>query len=138
MTGYPGDEHVFCVVGIVLARSPDCNLRSSGSLCVSAVYCLCACVSRVCSAFLVLWICVSASSVCLSDVVESVQVASSSTDRHLTKSCCSCQADSRSSHNWFRSVVEGPTSEHSTRDKRRFDAERARRVLLKNERGVNK
>ena len=28
MTGYPGDEHVFSVVGVVLARSPDCNLRS--------------------------------------------------------------------------------------------------------------
>ena len=28
MTGYPGDEHVFSVVVIVLARSPDCNLRS--------------------------------------------------------------------------------------------------------------
>ena len=28
MTGYPGDEHVFSVVVIVLARSPDCNLRN--------------------------------------------------------------------------------------------------------------
>ena len=36
MTGYPGDEHVFCVVGIVLARSPDCNPSNSGYSCVLA------------------------------------------------------------------------------------------------------
>ena len=36
MTGYPGDEHVFSVVVIVLARSPDCNLRSLVILCVPA------------------------------------------------------------------------------------------------------
>ena len=34
MTGYPGDEHVFSVVVIVLARSPDCNLRSLVISCV--------------------------------------------------------------------------------------------------------
>ena len=36
MTGYPGDEHVFPVVVIVLARSPDCNLRSLVIFCVPA------------------------------------------------------------------------------------------------------
>ena len=36
MTGYPGDEHVFSVVGVVLARSPDCNLRSLVVSCVPA------------------------------------------------------------------------------------------------------
>ena len=36
VTGYPGDEHVFSVVVIVLARSPDCNLRSLVILCVPA------------------------------------------------------------------------------------------------------
>ena len=36
MTGYPGDEHVFSVVVIVLARSPGCNLRSLVILCVPA------------------------------------------------------------------------------------------------------
>ena len=36
MTGYPGDEHVFSVVVIVLARSPDCNLRSLVDSCVPA------------------------------------------------------------------------------------------------------
>ena len=36
MTGYPGDEHVFSVVVIVLARSPDCNVRSLVILCVPA------------------------------------------------------------------------------------------------------
>ena len=34
MTGYPGDEHVLSVVGVVLARSPDCNLRSLVVSCV--------------------------------------------------------------------------------------------------------
>ena len=42
MTGYPGDEHVFCVVGIVLARSPDCNPSNSGFLRpYSRVLCVC-------------------------------------------------------------------------------------------------
>ena len=36
MTGYPGDEHVFSVVVIVLARSPDCNLRGLVIFCVPA------------------------------------------------------------------------------------------------------
>ena len=36
VTGYPGDEHVFSVVVIVLARSPDCNLRSLVVSCVPA------------------------------------------------------------------------------------------------------
>ena len=36
VTGYPGDEHVFFVVGVVLARSPDCNLRSLVVSCVPA------------------------------------------------------------------------------------------------------
>ena len=36
MTGYPGDEHVFSVVVIVLARSPDCNLHGLVILCVPA------------------------------------------------------------------------------------------------------
>ena len=37
MTGHPRDEHVFSVVMIVLARSPDCNLCSLVILCVLAV-----------------------------------------------------------------------------------------------------
>ena len=41
MAGYPGDEHVFSVVGIVLARSPDCNLRSLVVSCVPAVLLRC-------------------------------------------------------------------------------------------------
>ena len=36
MTWYPGDEHVFSVVVIVLARSPDCNLSSLVISCVPA------------------------------------------------------------------------------------------------------
>ena len=43
MTGYPGDEHVFCVVGIVLARSPDCNtffLVDSGVLAAELRVCV--------------------------------------------------------------------------------------------------
>ena len=36
VTGYPGDEHVFSVVVIVLARSPDCNLRGLVIFCVPA------------------------------------------------------------------------------------------------------
>ena len=34
MTGYPGDEHVFSVVVIVLARSPDCNPHSLVFSCI--------------------------------------------------------------------------------------------------------
>ena len=36
MTGYPGDEHVFSVVVIVLARSPDCNLLGLAIFCAPA------------------------------------------------------------------------------------------------------
>ena len=39
--GYPGDEHVFFVVGVVLARSPDCNLRSLVVSCVPAALLRC-------------------------------------------------------------------------------------------------
>ena len=41
MTGHPGDEHVFSVVGVVLARSPDCNLRSLVVSCVPAALLRC-------------------------------------------------------------------------------------------------
>ena len=41
MTGYPGDEHVFSVVAIVLARSPNCNPRSLVFSCVPAALLRC-------------------------------------------------------------------------------------------------
>ena len=48
MTGYPGDEHVFCVVVVVLARSPDCNPSNSGfSLVLTAKCCVCVQLVRV-------------------------------------------------------------------------------------------
>ena len=55
MTGYPGDEHVFSVVVIVLARSPDCNPSGLVILCVPAALLQCVvCDLFVCSTFRVL------------------------------------------------------------------------------------
>ena len=54
MTGYPSDEHVFSVVVIVLAGSPDCNLRSLVILCVPAA--LLHCVVSVLSVLHLLYI----------------------------------------------------------------------------------
>ena len=52
MTGYPGDEHVFSVVVIVLARSPDCNPSGLVILCVPAALLQCVvCDLFVCSTF---------------------------------------------------------------------------------------
>ena len=39
VNGYPGDEHVFSVVVIVLARSPDCNSHILVTLSLSQLCC---------------------------------------------------------------------------------------------------
>ena len=55
VTGYPGDEHVFFVVVIVLARSSDCNPSGLVILCVPAALLQCVvCDLFVCSTFRVL------------------------------------------------------------------------------------
>ena len=85
MTGYPGDEHVFCVVGIVLARSPDCNLRSFWFPCVSAAQLHCACDSIVCSTFSDLVdLCCRRLCVCAT-LFEPVRVRQLIPNRHSTK-----------------------------------------------------
>ena len=86
MTGYPGDEHVFCVVGIVLARSPDCNSRSSGFSVSLRLCCKCVCATRVCSTFLDFCGSVKSSIVCLNNVIESVRVRQLIPNRLSTKS----------------------------------------------------
>ena len=62
VTGYPGDEHVFSVVVIVLARSPDCNLRGLVIFCVPAALLHCVVSDlRVLHLLCILWtVCVSA------------------------------------------------------------------------------
>ena len=65
VTGYPGDEHVFSEVVIVLARSPDCNLRGLVIFCVPAA--LLHCVVSDLSAFHLL--CVSVDCECVSCVL---------------------------------------------------------------------
>ena len=55
MTGYPGDEHVFSVVGLVLARSPDCNLRILVTSCVPAAPAVCVSLTRVYLTFFDQW-----------------------------------------------------------------------------------
>ena len=116
MTGYPGDEHVVCVVGIVLARSPDCNSRSSGFSVSPQLCCKCVSVTRVCSTFLDTVDLVRSSNVCLNNVVESVRVRQLITNQLSTKNAAAVKRTA-SFHIWFRSEVEGTTSEHtSSRD----------------------
>ena len=128
MTGYPGDEHVFCVVGIVLARSPDCNSRSFWFPCLSAVLLqVCVCDSSV---FHLPCFCgsVTSSTVRLSNVVESVRVRQLIFNRLSTKSAAAVKR-TVSFHNWFQSEVEGTTSEHTVSCDRSGDIERAQGIL---------
>ena len=103
MTGYPGDEHVFSVVVIVLARSPDCNLRDLVIPCVpAALPCCVVSDSSVLHLLCILWtVSVSTESVfqvCSSSVRNSPAHSQTTVDKRR----CSCKADS-DFHKWFRS-----------------------------------
>ena len=101
MTGYPGDEHVFSVVVIVLARSPDCNPSDLVILCVpAALLCCVVCDSCVLHLLCILWS-VKASTVSVHQVcASSVRISPAHLQTAVDEERCSCQADSD-----FHSVV---------------------------------
>ena len=102
MTGYPGDEHVFSVVVIVLARSPDCNPSGLVILCVPAALLQCVvCDLLVCSTFCVLVGC-EVSSAYSCQVCEFCAHSPTRFKQQLTRLRRSWKADG-DFHKWFRS-----------------------------------
>ena len=95
MTGYPGDEHLFSVVVIVLARSPDCNLRSLVILCVPAALLHCV-VSDLSVLHLSLYSvdCECVSCVFVPRLSSSVCISPAHFQTAVDKLRCSCKADS--------------------------------------------
>ena len=116
MTGCPGDEHVFSVVVIVLARSPDCNLRSLVILCVPAALLHCVVFDlRVLHLLCILWT-VSVSAVYCCKFVESVRNSPAHFQTAVDKARCSWKADSVFTSG-FGAEVEGTKREYaSSRD----------------------
>ena len=135
MNGYPGDEHVFSVVVIVLARSPDCNSRILVTLRLLQL-CCCVQVCDLCVFHLLagLW---------------AVKVSVVSVYKVCRVSCVSCRLISKQQltsdaaavkrtavfTTGFGAAVEGSKSEHTTSCDWSFGTRRVDECL-NNERSV--
>ena len=114
MNGYPGDEHVFSVVVIVLARSPDCNSHILVTLCLSQL-CCCVRVCIVCVFHLLagLWA-VKVSVVSLCKVCRASCVSCRLIPKQQLTSDAAAVKRTAVFTTGFGAAVEGSKSEHTT------------------------
>ena len=117
MTWYPGDEHVFSVVVIVLARSPDCNLSSLVISCVpAALPCCVVSDSSVLHLPCILWTVIVSTEYLCQVCSSSVRNSSAHPQTAVDKLRYSCKVDSVFTSG-FGARVEGPKREYvSSRD----------------------
>ena len=134
MTGYPGDEHVFCVVVVVLARSPDCNSHILVTLRLLQL-CCCVQVCDLCVFHLLagLWA-VKVSVVSLCKVCRVSCVSCRLIPKQQLTSDAAAVKRTAVFTTGFGAAVEGSKSEHTTSCDWSFGTRRVDECLTTNER----